>query len=66
MATSSIFHNIRIKDPKQAEAFVAALEASEKDPWIRPEGPVMTVTSDPEVIRRIHELSKSAREKNKK
>ena len=32
MATSSIFHNIVINDPAKAEAFVAALEASEADP----------------------------------
>lgn len=36
MATSSIFHNIVIDDPAKAEAFVAALEASEADPRRRP------------------------------
>ncbi len=31
MARSSIFHNIVINDPAKADAFVAALEASEAD-----------------------------------
>ena len=31
MATSSIFHNVRISAPEQAEAFVAALEAARKE-----------------------------------
>ena len=31
MATSSIFHNVKIDTPEKAEAFVAALEASEKN-----------------------------------
>ncbi len=35
MATSSIFHNIIITDPKDAEAFLAACEASERDPTPR-------------------------------
>ncbi|MGP1349810.1 MAG: hypothetical protein ACTTK0_09290 [Stomatobaculum sp.] len=33
MATSSIFHAVKIDTPEKAEAFVAALEASQKDPW---------------------------------
>ena len=36
MATSSIFHNIVINDPAKADAFVAALEASETDTRRRP------------------------------
>ena len=31
MATSSIFANVRITDPKQAEMFVEALDASSRD-----------------------------------
>ena len=36
MATSSIFHNIVIKDEATAERFVAALEAAEAHPLRRP------------------------------
>ncbi len=32
MATSSIFAKVRIDDPKKAEAFIDALEASENRP----------------------------------
>ena len=32
MATSSIFAKVRIDDPKKAEAFIDALEASENKP----------------------------------
>ena len=32
MATSSIFAKVRISDPKKAEAFIDALEASENKP----------------------------------
>ena len=53
MATSSIFHNIIITDPKDAEAFLAACEASERDPWIRPDVPMTSVNTDRELMRRI-------------
>ena len=33
MATSSIFHNVILNEPKQVEAFINALEASEADPY---------------------------------
>jgi len=36
MATSSIFANVRITDPKKAESFVNALEASAKEPKGKP------------------------------
>lgn len=32
MATSSIFANVKITDPKKAEAFINALDASAKEP----------------------------------
>ena len=51
MATSSIFHNIVINDTAQAEAFVAALEASEAHPYQRPEGPLTCVATDEEIGR---------------
>ena len=65
MATSSIFHNIRINNSEQAEAFVAALEASEKDPWVRPKDhPVHTVCTDPEIIRHLADIRKKRRMAN--
>ena len=62
MATSSIFHNIKISDPKQAEAFVTALEASKKDPVDRIHRKRKTVTTDPATIRRLHEMNRKAEE----
>lgn len=61
MATSSIFHNIVINDPKQAEAFVAALDASVADPYRRPDGPLTQVVSDKNEILRLHELRRKNR-----
>ena len=57
MATSSIFHNIIITDPEDAEAFLAACEASERDPWIRPDVPMTSVNTDRELTRRMIETS---------
>ena len=55
MATSSIFANVRIDDPKTAEKFIAALEASEADMKDQkhemPTG--IRYVDDPEEIRRI-------------
>jgi len=52
MATSSIFHNIVIKDEATAMKFIAALEASEAHP-IRGTGrPINEVLSDGEKIDR--------------
>ncbi len=58
MATSSIFHNVKIDTPEKAEAFVAALEASEREPWVRvnPEG--HTVETNPAIIRNIMEANR--------
>ena len=56
MATSSIFHNIVIKDEATALKFIAALEASEADPYKRPVGPVTQVTADKNEIHRICDL----------
>ncbi|MBP0959721.1 MAG: hypothetical protein J5992_06325 [Oscillospiraceae bacterium] len=53
MATSSIFANFNITDNKTAEAFVAALEASEKDVKRRPTSPVNPPMTDPEAIRKF-------------
>lgn len=40
MATSSIFANFNITDKKTAEAFVAALDASTRDPKRKPVSPI--------------------------
>lgn len=61
MATSSIFHNIVINDPKKADAFVAALDASLADPYKRPDGPLTQVVSDKNEILRLHELRRKNR-----
>lgn len=62
MATSSIFHNVKIDTPEKAEAFVTALEASEKEPWIRRSQEKHSVVTDPAIIRQIMESNKRARE----
>lgn len=63
MATSSIFHNVKIDTPEKAEAFVAALEASEKEPWTRVSGTgKYSVETDPDVISKLHEMRKARRE----
>ncbi len=56
MATSSIFHNVILRTPEQVNAFIRAAEASLADPYVRPEGPIATVTTDPEEIRRMFDL----------
>ena len=57
MATSSIFHNVVIDDPAKAEAFVAALEASETDPRRRP-GRYQMTSHDQGKVRRLIEAWK--------
>lgn len=53
MATSSIFAKVRINDPKKAEAFIDALEASENKPKRKPSTPVKPPLTDYEAIRRL-------------
>lgn len=53
MATSSILTNIIIRDPKKAEVFADALEASSHDPKRRPSAPVIPILEDAEAIRRF-------------
>lgn len=53
MATSSIFAKVRIDDPKQAEAFIDALAASENKPKRRPSAPVKPPLTDYDAIRRL-------------
>ncbi len=53
MPTSSIFTNIVIRDPKKAEQFINALEASRKDPVRKPTMPFKPPLTDPEAIRKL-------------
>ncbi len=53
MATSSIFTNIVISDPKKAEKFIDALEASSLDPEWKPTTHVKPPLTDIEAIRRL-------------
>lgn len=52
MATSSITHTIVISDPKQAEAFVNAMEEAEKHPLECTQRPLRFV-NDEEEIRQL-------------
>jgi len=53
MATSSIFANIKITEPKKAEAFADAIEASIADPLPASNIPPKNVLSNPDKIREI-------------
>ena len=53
MATSSIFTNIVITDPKKVERFVDALESSIHDPAWKPTTPVKPPLTDAEAIRKL-------------
>lgn len=56
MATSSIFHNVILNNPKQVEAFVNALEASEADPYTAPYTPLSEIMVNQDELKRLHEL----------
>ena len=51
MAKCSIFAKVRIDDPKQAEAFIDALAASENKPKRKPSAPVKPLLTDYDAIR---------------
>lgn len=55
MATSSIYTQIRITTPKEAEAFVSALDASEKESKVKrkPSAPIIPTICDPVEIRKL-------------
>ncbi|MCM1136521.1 MAG: hypothetical protein NC400_13215 [Clostridium sp.] len=53
MATSSIFANVRITDPRQAEAFAEALDASAKGPERVPSVPVIPLITNIDEIRKF-------------
>ena len=58
MATSSIFHNVVINDPKKAEAFISAIEASIADPYTTEDKPKAKVETDPSKISHIIDMWK--------
>lgn len=53
MATSSIFTNIKITDPKKAEDFVEALDSSAHEPKRTPSKPVIPLITNIEEIRKF-------------
>ena len=53
MATSSIFANVRITNPRQAEAFAEALDASAMEPERMPSAPVIPLVTNIEEIRKF-------------
>ncbi len=53
MATSSIFARVKITDPRGADKFAKALEASEREASKRPSQLSARRVSDPEEIRRL-------------
>lgn len=60
MATSSIFHNVILREPEQIEAFIRAAEASEANPYRKPAGaPTYSVASKEEVQRLLERRYKS-------
>ena len=61
MATSSIFHNIVIKDEATAMKFIAALEASEAHPLRGTGRPIEQILASEEEIRRLSELRRKKR-----
>lgn len=60
MATSSIFVNVKITDPKQVERFMDALEESEKAQINK------SSTLPIPILRDLDEIRKLARRKNTK
>lgn len=61
MATSSIFAKVRIDNPKQAEAFIEALSASENKPKRKPSTPVKPPLTDYDAIRQLMAKGNTAR-----
>ena len=56
MATSSIFHNVVLIDPKEVEDFLTALKASEADTYASSGISLSEVMMTKEDILRLHEL----------
>ena len=61
MATSSIFINVKITDPKQVERFVDVLEKSEKAQIDKPSAPSIPILRDLDEIRKLVRKRKNAK-----
>lgn len=53
MATSSIYAQVKITEPKKAEAFVAALEASANEHKTKSSAPIVPTITDLNTIRKL-------------
>ncbi len=53
MAASSIFANVRITDPRAAETFAEALDASAKEAERMPSAPVIPLVTNIDEIRKF-------------
>ena len=51
MATSSIFANVKITDPKKAEAFINALDAAANSPKANAKEATHSLVTDPEKLK---------------
>lgn len=51
MATSSIFANVKITDPKKAEAFINALDAAANSPKTNAKETTRSLVTDPEKLK---------------
>lgn len=59
MATSSIFTNVKITDPKKAEAFINALDASANEPK-------KAKTVEPSLVTDLNELRRMMAKRTQK
>ena len=55
MPTSSIFTNVKITDPKKAEAFINALDEAANTPYKKKEGEESHLLTNHEEIRKLME-----------
>ena len=53
MATSSIFTNVKMTDPKKGKAFIKAWMASANEPKVEPSAPVIPTITDLDEIRKL-------------
>ena len=51
MATSSIFANVKITDPKKAQAFINALDAAANSPKGKAKDTTHSLVTDPEKLK---------------
>lgn len=56
MATSSIFYNVVLRDPKDVNDFLTVLEASESEPYVSTGKSLSEVMTTKEDILKLHEL----------